>query len=117
MTNGVVLQDELKRSLRWLTIATVVLYLMLAGVGAFLIVSLNSQQNKLQQVTDTTTGALCAFVHDLERRVETTVQFLEENPDGVGALSAAVIRQSLANQRQTLVSLESLQCPPEPLGT
>jgi hypothetical protein len=114
-TNGVVLQDELKRALRWLTVATVVLYVALAGVGLWGFVSANHQRDEIRGATDTINTALCAFVHDLERRVETSEAFLEANPQGVGELSAAVIRQSIANQRLTLVALEPLECPPEEL--
>lgn len=56
--------------------------------------------------------ALCALEDDLERRILTTEQFLEENPAGIPGVPLSTLEQSLANQRQTLAAIAPhLDCP------
>lgn len=103
--------DVLRRTLRRLVFATVVLYLFLAGLVAFVWVDGMSQRAEIRNVALTTNTALCTLRHDLEKRIETSQQFLEENPNGIPGFSAEVIEQSIANQQDTIEALEVLRCP------
>lgn len=94
-----VIVDSIKRTLRLLVAATVVLYVVLGTV-----VFLNYRSS------DTTNDALCALRGDLERRVEQSQQFLIEHPNGVGGIPAATIRQGLVNQQHTIHALRKLSC-------
>lgn len=58
-------------------------------------------------------AALCVFKQDLQRRVETSTQFLEDNPGGIPGIPASVLKQSIASQRQTLDALKKLDCEGE----
>jgi hypothetical protein len=112
MTNGIVLQDELKRALRWLTVAVVVMYLVMAIIGGGLFISANHQRAEISTVNARTSDALCALVHDIERRIAGAQDFLDKNPEGSTAIPAVLIRQTIQNQRQTLEALSPLNCPP-----
>ena len=62
--------------------------------------------------------ALCAFKKDLATRVANSQEFLSLSPDeriakygeALGTIPPKTIRTSLANQRQTLISLNVLTC-------
>jgi hypothetical protein len=62
-----------------------------------------------------TTDSLCALRSDLERRVETSRQFLEENPHGIPGITPAYLRTSIENQERTVEALSDLDCPPAAL--
>jgi hypothetical protein len=64
----------------------------------------------VDQIADTNQQALCAFRHDVEARVVSSEQFLQDHPNGIPGISPAMIRQSLAAQRQTVDSLSILEC-------
>lgn len=57
--------------------------------------------------------ALCTFRADLEQRVDSSQRYLDEHPEGVVSLgiTAAQIRLTIRNQRLTLESLATLNCP------
>lgn len=90
---------QIKRALKVLTAATVVLYLIVGGVSA-----LNYHN---QSVTE---DALCALRADLERRVEGSEKFLKEHPNGIKGISRATILTGIKNQEATIKALNSLSC-------
>lgn len=65
---------------------------------------------RLDHLTSSTNGALCTLRHDLEVRVSSSEDFLKDHPDGFAGITAATIRQSLANQKRTIHSLRNLDC-------
>lgn len=89
----------IKRTLRGLVIATVVLAVVLLGSVVWVYVNAN-----------VTGDALCALRGDLERRVETSKDFLVEHPKGIPGISAQTIKQGLANQQRTITALSGLNC-------
>jgi len=112
--------EDLKRALRNLTIATVVVYLVIIGAGLLALHDRDVQRGELRKVIGRTEDialtanvALCALRHDLELRVEESVQFLEENPDGIPGISEETVAQSIANQRATIAALSGLSCSVE----
>jgi hypothetical protein len=57
-------------------------------------------------------AALCAFQGDLQRRVDTSRDFLLDNPAGIPGISREDIQQSIDNQQQTIdVISPILACP------
>lgn len=55
--------------------------------------------------------SLCAYRVDLQHRVDATVKFLAENPDGIPGVPIRTLRDSAANQQRTISTLHSLNCP------
>jgi hypothetical protein len=84
--------QEIKRALRWLIGLTVVLYVALAVL------------------TFQSTASLCALKGDLERRVESSQQFLIDHPNGIPGISAKQIKDGIDNQKRTIRSLRFLLC-------
>lgn len=71
---------------------------------------LSQNAQGLEEVATETHESLCAFKMDLERRYETGIKFLGDNPDGIPGISAEQIQNSLTNQKATLSALETLDC-------
>lgn len=89
----------IKRALRWLVVATVVVYIVvlgLAGYGAY--------------TTGKMHDGLCSFTDDLQTRIETSEQFLVDHPDGTPGIPAEVIRSNIENQTRTFNALQPLGC-------
>lgn len=103
---GITMADHLRRSLRRLAIATVLLYLALIAGGVLVYID---QRN--------TANALCTFRQDLERRVLASTDFLKDNPKGVPGIPPRYIVLSINNQTKTITALKSLNCDPSILPT
>ena len=88
-----------RNTLRWLVAATVVLYVALAGLGLW-----------VYSEADSNGDALCALRADLEKRVESSQQFLIDHPDGIAGIPARTIREGIENQRRTIDALGDLSC-------
>jgi hypothetical protein len=101
---------QLKRTLRLLVVATLVLYLALAAVVFWAYHDSTSKRHDLQQVAVQTNTALCTLRGDLKQRVRSSEKFLAEHPNGIPGISAATIRSSLSGQKRTVASLAGLQC-------
>lgn len=56
--------------------------------------------------------ALCAMRNDAERRLDLGREFRMENPNGIPGISINAVRRSMNAARETIKSLESLDCPP-----
>lgn len=91
--------DEIKRSLNRLAVATVVLFLLVCGVAVY--AYSEASKNK---------DALCTLRADLEKRVETSKDFLIENPEGIPGITAKAIRDGIKNQERTVAALSGLSC-------
>jgi hypothetical protein len=113
LTNETI-QDELRSALRRLGYATVVLYVVLSLLGLVFYVSSTHRRDEIAAVAASTNTALCALRSDLERRVASSIAFLEDNPEGFPGIPAQTIRDSIANQERTITALAVLTCPIEP---
>jgi hypothetical protein len=94
--------------------------LIMAGLlsGAYVLaarVSDNTDDtDKLARVTQQlqgTTLALCALRDDVERRVQSSQNFLAEHPNGIPGIPARTLRDSINNQQRTIDALSILKCP------
>lgn len=85
-----------RRTLRILVALTVVLYVALGGLGAFVLI--NSEANR---------RALCTLRADLQVRVGQAQQFLDHHPNGTFADG---IRQSIEGQMRTIKALSGISC-------
>lgn len=103
--NGHDIAADIKRSLRYLTRATIGLALSLIVVAGYGLYALKVQG-------DRNTGALCALRQDLERRVASSQEFLAQNPHGIPGIPAAVLSKSITDQERSIVALSGLHCPP-----
>lgn len=99
------------RVFRW---ATNVLLVLVLAASLFV----GQRQRDLRQEGSEAHDALCVFKADLERRQEDSRAFLAMTPEErvakygqqLGAIPPSVIRNSLANQQQTLDALADLDC-------
>ena len=96
-------QDNIRKYLRRLAVATIVVYFALFGLGLFGFL-------RVQHVVSSTHQSLCSFEHDLQQRIISGEQFLKDHPDGIPGVPVAVIQTSLDNQKLTLQSLSGLNC-------
>jgi uncharacterized protein HemX len=104
-------RSELQAAMRRLTVATVMLYVMAVGIAVGGGYFAQVQRDQLKRETHRTTTALCALRGDLERRVEDSRRFLEENPHGIPGVTAASVRLSIQNQEKTIGTLSIVECP------
>ena len=91
----------LRKALRFLVIATVVLYLGMVGVGFY-----------THNIAVNNTSGLCALRADAERRVDAGDDFLKDNPKGIPGISVEQLRRSIANSQRTVEALKEVSCPP-----
>jgi hypothetical protein len=103
-------EQSLATPFRTLVAATVFLYAALIGVGTYGYVSRSHDLAKINQVTTTTKTALCLFRENIEKQVDTSEEFLKNNPDGIPGLPAATIQASIDRQKDTLKALDILEC-------
>jgi len=89
----------LRRALRWLAAATVVLYVILFAAG--IKVYIDNQH---------TTDTLCTFRSDLETRVVGSILFLREHPEGLAGVPTKTIVDQITNQQRTITALQGLNC-------
>lgn len=89
----------LRRALRRLAIATVVLYVILIAGGI-----------KVWSDNKHTTETLCEFRADLETRVVGSILFLREHPGGIAGISSKTIVDQITNQQRTIAALADLNC-------
>jgi hypothetical protein len=92
-------ETTIKRALVGLALATVVIYLIVIGVSAFVFIESNANRN-----------ALCALRSDLHSRVATSEAFLKTSPNGVAGIPAATIEATIEGQKKTIKALGSLSC-------
>lgn len=95
---------RIQRALKWMIWATVVLYL-----GLFVLAYWG------YTISRTNTRALCAVRADSERRVNDSVVFLKENPNGIPGISVEQLKRSTDNATRTMKALSNLDCDPVPL--
>lgn len=93
----------LRRTLRCLIGATVILYLIVAAA----LVLVWAYENR-------TRHALCTYRGDLVQRHDQTAAYLGTHPDGIAGVDRATIRASLHNQQRTIDALTALHCPDTP---
>lgn len=91
--------SELKKTLKILVIATVVLYLMVVGLVIWVWIQ-----------SDTNTNALCAIRLEAQTRVTETQTFLANHPNGFLGVSPAQLQQSINDSNATVVALSGLGC-------
>lgn len=102
-TRGLGTAAVLRKSLKRLVWATVLLYVVLFAIG--LKVYLDGRN---------TTKALCTLRTDLQVRVNSSIDFLSEHPEGIPGISPKMIRDGIENQQRTISALQGLDCPPKP---
>lgn len=91
--------SSIRKTLRFLVISTLLLY---GGGAIFVVVTYNNSR--------TVNEALCNFTDDLERRVISSQDFLDDHPKGAFGFTPAEIQVQITNQQRTINSLSSLDC-------
>lgn len=91
--------ESIHRTLKWLVISTVVLFLCGAAIAGYVYVQSNMNRQ-----------ALCALRGNLESQVKTSEAFLAENPHGIPGISPATLRASTQNQERAIDALGIISC-------
>ena len=104
------LMKTLDDSIKTLSRYTLALFLGLLLVFGLGLRSAYQQRDELHREVQRIDSALCEFVDDLERRIESSRDFLDRHPRGIEGISAKDIRRSIQNQRLTIRSLSELDC-------
>lgn len=99
MTNPDEAFAGIRRTLKQLVVATVVLTIVVGGVAFF-----------AWRSASTSHDALCTFRADLNARVASSRDFLKDHPEGFAGIPAATIRASIDQQSRTINALSSLDC-------
>lgn len=96
--------ESLRKSLRRLVAATLVLYLVMGAVAL-----------KIYIDGRATHDSLCTFRADLANRALASTDFLRDHPNGVAGIPPKIILEGIYNQQRTIVALKDLDCeqPPE----
>jgi kynurenine formamidase len=102
--------QEIKNALRIMEIATIVLVVVVVLLVIVGYIDSANQREAIKRTATQSHVALCAFRSDVQARVVSSEQFLEDNPNGVPGISPAAIRKSLKAQRQTVDALSVLNC-------
>lgn len=102
-TRGLETASALRRALRWLVAATIVLYLGMFGVSLY-----------IYDVSRDNTEVLCTFRDDVTARLETSTQYLLDHPKGTRDIPLSVLKASIANSKRTRDSLSGISCPAPP---
>jgi hypothetical protein len=90
---------EIKRTLRGLVIATLVLYLVMVGLGLYVLKTSNSA-----------TKALCSVRLESQKRVEEGSVFLKEHPNGFAGIAPGNLKRSIRDSQDTVDALSGLDC-------
>lgn len=65
---------------------------------------------KIDTEASNTRHALCTFRGDLERRVQSSRDFLRDHPKGIPGIPSVTIRTGITNQQRTIDALQDLEC-------
>lgn len=90
-----------RRTLRFLVLATVILYLALGGIALY-----SYSTSKLNH------DAVCNLTSDLERRIQTSRDFTRDHPEAIRKLgfTKAQVERETVNQERTLTALSVVNC-------
>jgi hypothetical protein len=100
-TSGETLGESIRRTLRILVIATIILYLIIGGLAIYSF-----------SLSKANTRGLCALRADAQDRIDQSEAFLKEHPKGIPGISVQQLQRSTDNSRRTAKSLKGLTCPP-----
>lgn len=101
-----------KRTFNILTLLVIAAAIYVSAMGSH-------RQGQLAKQGAETHDAICTFRADLQRRFDDGQAFLRMTPEermkkygpSLGSTPESVVKNSLANQQQTLDSLGALDCP------
>jgi hypothetical protein len=93
---------EIKKTLRLLVIATVVLFVLVVAGGIY-----------TWTVSNNNRDALCAYRADLETRIQQGEDFLIKHPEGIPTIgiSAAQLKNNLDGQKHAVKAFQEVNCP------
>lgn len=89
----------------------VIFSLTMMGVVVFLAYQQGSAARHVQTEVQQLHGAVCALRADVTQRRNTSVNFLERNPEGIPGLPASEIQTSIDNYNRTISALSGVRCP------
>jgi hypothetical protein len=94
----------------------VVAYLIFTGlfIASLWLTTHQAEQSRADLKRETTkiNFALCELRYNIERRVQTSEQFLVDHPEGIPGIPKSTIVQGITDQKENLKALTILSCPP-----
>lgn len=99
------------RRLRRLLIQVYVLYGVVLAVFVFTAAKLDGAQSDTRSVAVQLNHSVCTWRSDLQRRYQTTAEFLRDNPAGFPGVPLKTLTDGQRNLRRTIKSFRGLSCP------
>jgi hypothetical protein len=93
------IETSVRNAFRLLVGATCLLFLITILLGLYTL-----------RLADRNTTVFCAQRDALDTQIESSVEFLKANPQGIPGISASVIKRGLKNSRRTRKTLNVLDC-------
>lgn len=102
-----VMADDLQRGIRRLAALTVVLFVLLAGLGAYVYVRLSDISDRGARAHT----AVCVLRADEIARVAAARAFIAEHPGGFAGITVESLQQTINSQERTIAALAIADCP------
>lgn len=109
-------QAQIRRLRRWLVLVSALAAFSAVGSAVGIVSAQEATRHtdriaiKTKHDTALTTSALCALRHDMQVRVQSSLDFLRDHPDGFAGVDADTIRNSVENQVRTIRALSVIHC-------
>lgn len=97
---------DLQAALRRLTLLTVTLVLLLAGLGTYVYVRLSDLADKGARAH----SAVCVLRADEIRRVTEAQKFIADHPDGFAGITVTSLQSTILSQERTITALAVADC-------
>jgi hypothetical protein len=102
--------SRLDRRYRRVTAALISMVVVELGLLVFVV----AQARDTSTFAARNTTALCALRTNLRHRVDDSQTFLLHHPRGAFGITPGQILKSIADTRETLIALSTIDCPPRP---
>lgn len=98
---------DIQRAIRRLAVLTVIMGVLMIGMGAVFVVKLSEQGDQGSRAHT----AICLLRADEIQRVSAARAFIVAHPDGFAGISVASLEQTIASQERTISALTIAHCP------
>lgn len=105
--------------LRWLAAATVLVYVVLVGIFAFVFVTGHNRDERAKHDRQESRLILCSEENkvkkvlrdDLAEKIVDARQFLKDRPEGIPGIPPELIRRGIKNNLRVRAKLAGINCP------
>ena len=86
--------------------------LLLSASTTYQFVDARQARAQIRQNTGSIQKAVCALRSNVQKRIDTSNQFLKENPSGSGGITPTLLKDSIKRDQNTINALRFVECPP-----